>query len=527
MAIVLNDVVTPNNTSVVNANFQKIEDAINDDMLKREVEQGEANEMRTILDMNGNKQVNLTDGVDPQDAATVKQMGDNLALTTAQRVLAEDAATSADADATVATTQANTATAQAVISTDQAVISTAEAVASAQSAVDAQAIADGLPTVFIETVVAGTDITVDATDPNNPIISSTATGGQVDTIVAGTNVTIDATDPVNPIVNATGGGASPLTTKGDVFVYDTGDQRLSVGTDGQVLTADSTEATGLAWADGSGGVSGVLFETTIATATDVVDITLPAGTKDIKLLIAAVNDGVTATLQLYHNDASGLIDNTSSNYGTQFTQALSTSLTAGVITDSFLVVIGTGLSAKVDATLSVGPDKAIAYVLSTRETSSSPAEIRCATVIHTGTNPTELVKLQLTASAVDAFGVGTRIQVIDESIAAVVQTEEVYSATETVIGTWLGATLYRKVIDFGTLPNATTKNVAHGITSPFIKSIGGHATNVTNFTLTIPALNTDENFSIQFTADQTNVTAVSTEDRTAYINCHIVLEYTK
>jgi len=52
------------------------------------------------------------------------------------------------------------------------------------------------------------------------------------------------------------GGASPLTTKGDIYTYDTGDQRLGVGTDGQVLTADSAEATGLKWADPTGGGGG-------------------------------------------------------------------------------------------------------------------------------------------------------------------------------------------------------------------------------------------------------------------------------
>ena len=31
-------------------------------------------------------------------------------------------------------------------------------------------------------------------------------GGQVDSVVAGTNVTIDNTDPINPIINAAGGG---------------------------------------------------------------------------------------------------------------------------------------------------------------------------------------------------------------------------------------------------------------------------------------------------------------------------------
>ena len=41
--------------------------------------------------------------------------------------------------------------------------------------------------------------------------------------------------------------ASPLTTKGDIFAYDTDDQRLAIGTDTFVLTADSTEPTGLKW----------------------------------------------------------------------------------------------------------------------------------------------------------------------------------------------------------------------------------------------------------------------------------------
>jgi hypothetical protein len=42
-------------------------------------------------------------------------------------------------------------------------------------------------------------------------------------------------------------GAAPLTTKGDLLTYDTAAARLGVGTDGQVLTADSGEATGLSW----------------------------------------------------------------------------------------------------------------------------------------------------------------------------------------------------------------------------------------------------------------------------------------
>lgn len=43
------------------------------------------------------------------------------------------------------------------------------------------------------------------------------------------------------------GSASPLTTKGDLYSFDTNNARLPVGTNGQILVADSNEATGLKW----------------------------------------------------------------------------------------------------------------------------------------------------------------------------------------------------------------------------------------------------------------------------------------
>jgi hypothetical protein len=65
---------------------------------------------------------------------------------------------------------------------------------------------------------------------------------------------MDSTTHLITFINSTGaactatGSASPLSTKGDIFVYGTTNDRLPVGTDTYVLTADSTQALGVKWA---------------------------------------------------------------------------------------------------------------------------------------------------------------------------------------------------------------------------------------------------------------------------------------
>jgi hypothetical protein len=79
---------------------------------------------------------------------------------------------------------------------------------------------------------------------------------------------------------------APLTTKGDLLVNDgTSNVRLPVGTDAYVLTADSTQSSGVKWAPGGGGGGAASADIQEFTSTGSSTWTKPAGAKFVYVLM--------------------------------------------------------------------------------------------------------------------------------------------------------------------------------------------------------------------------------------------------
>lgn len=149
-------------------------------------------------------------------------------------------------------------------------------------------LAKGNGTAF-SAAVAGTDYVV-------PSGNITGTAGNVTGTVAILNGGTGQTTAAGAF-----GALSPLTTKGDTLAYGTSNTRLPVGSDATVLTADSTQSTGLKWAVPVASItlntSGVLHPSPVnfSNASGAWSGTLSLSTQSANQVFAGPTTGAAAT----------------------------------------------------------------------------------------------------------------------------------------------------------------------------------------------------------------------------------------
>lgn len=145
---------------------------------------------------------------------------------------------------------------------------------------------------------SGTDLDYTWVDP---------TTGDITGVTAGTGISGGGTSGTVTVTNSM---ATAIDAKGDLIAGTGADAfaRLGVGTDGQVLTADSAQTTGLKWASASSG-SMTLLSTTSLSGTSTTISSISGAYKELKIYVKDFASNSSSYCRVEFNS-----DTTGSNY---------------------------------------------------------------------------------------------------------------------------------------------------------------------------------------------------------------------
>jgi hypothetical protein len=121
------------------------------------------------------------------------------------------------------------------------------------------------------------------------------------------------------------------------------------------------------------------------------------------------------------------------------------------------------------------------------------------------------------------------VEDIKEAVPVSSQMINNYSTSETVTnGKWINdKIIYRKVINFGTMPNATSRSVAHGI-SNLEQIVTLYGISGVNGGASIPnAKDFPTGSHVRLKVDMTNITMVTEYDLSSITTSYVIIEYTK
>ena len=203
------------------------------------------------------------------------------------------------------------------------------------------------------------------------------TTGQVLSKASGTDMDFSwvAQDDSNAIQNAI------VDAKGDLIAASAADTpaRLAVGANGTVLTADSTEATGLKWvaAASGGGYTSIASGTISSAALNITSI--PSTYKALVLELRDITKASAFDVNMQFNSDSG------TNYGNVINRNVNNTLsTIGAIAATAMTINGSGFKAstqynqlivKIDAYAATDMWKICSFYGSGTDTSTSAREI--------------------------------------------------------------------------------------------------------------------------------------------------------